>query len=326
MSLLPATPAGVAQAVECLRRGGLLGLPTETVYGLAADATNPLAVAAVFATKGRPVDHPLIVHLAAAAAAPDWTAEWPESASRLASAFWPGPLTLVVRRAATVLPAVTGGQDTVALRVPQHPLALEVLTRFGGAVVAPSANRYGRLSPTRAADVLAEFGERLPVLDGGECTVGLESTIVACLGGEVRVLRPGILTPTAISRVAGTEVLVGAGERDPRVPGAVKAHYAPRAPLSLVSTAALADCLRRCPEAAVVTWQAPAGELRPRPDRLRVLPADPRQFGRALYATLRDLDTLGVPRLLVEAPPEGEDWAAVEDRLRRAAAAGGLDG
>jgi len=325
MSLLPATPAGIAAAVDRLRQGGLLGLPTETVYGLAADATQPAAVAAVFAIKGRPGNHPLIVHVADAAAARQWAADWPEAAARLAAAFWPGPLTLVVPRGAAVLPAVTGGQDTVALRVPQHPLAQAVLRQFAGAVVAPSANRYGRLSPTRAADVIAEFGPALPVLDGGECSVGLESTIVACLRNEVRVLRPGILTPTAISRVTGTEVIMGAGEHDPRVPGAVKAHYAPRAPLELVPLANLAARLRHCPQAAVVVRQSPDGEVPGRADRIRVLPADPLPFGRMLYATLRDLDALEVPRVLVVEPPAGEAWAAVRDRLVRAAAAGGVD-
>lgn len=325
MSLLPATPAGIAAAVDRLRQGGLLGLPTETVYGLAADATQPAAVAAVFAIKGRPGNHPLIVHVADAAAARQWAADWPEAAARLAAAFWPGPLTLVVPRGAAVLSAVTGGQDTVALRVPQHPLAQAVLRQFAGAVVAPSANRYGRLSPTRAADVIAEFGPALPVLDGGECSVGLESTIVACLRNEVRVLRPGILTPTAISRVTGTEVIMGAGEHDPRVPGAVKAHYAPRAPLELVPLANLAARLRHCPQAAVVVRQSPDGEVPGQADRIRVLPADPLPFGRMLYATLRDLDALEVPRVLVVEPPAGEAWAAVRDRLVRAAAAGGVD-
>ena len=325
MSLLPATPAGIAAAVDRLRQGGLLGLPTETVYGLAADATQPAAVAAVFAIKGRPGNHPLIVHVADAAAARQWAADWPEAAARLAAAFWPGPLTLVVPRGAAVLSAVTGGQDTVALRVPQHPLAQAVLRQFAGAVVAPSANRYGRLSPTRAADVIAEFGPALAVLDGGECSVGLESTIVACLRNEVRVLRPGILTPTAISRVTGTEVIMGAGEHDPRVPGAVKAHYAPRAPLELVPLANLAARLRHCPQAAVVARQSPDGEVPGQADRIRVLPADPLPFGRMLYATLRDLDALEVPRVLVVEPPAGEAWAAVRDRLVRAAAAGGVD-
>lgn len=325
MSLLPATPAGIAAAVDRLRQGGLLGLPTETVYGLAADATQPAAVAAVFAIKGRPGNHPLIVHVADAAAARQWAADWPEAAARLAAAFWPGPLTLVVPRGAAVLSAVTGGQDTVALRVPQHPLAQAVLRQFAGAVVAPSANRYGRLSPTRAADVIAEFGPALAVLDGGECSVGLESTIVACLRNEVRVLRPGILTPTAISRVTGTEVIMGAGEHDPRVPGTVKAHYAPRAPLELVPLANLAARLRHCPQAAVVVRQSPDGEVPGQADRIRVLPADPLPFGRMLYATLRDLDALEVPRVLVVEPPAGEAWAAVRDRLVRAAAAGGVD-
>ena len=330
MSLLSATPEGLATAVDHLRAGGVLGLPTETVYGLAADATNPVAVARVFATKGRPADHPLIVHLATGAAVAPWVSDWPVVAERLAAAFWPGPLTLVVPRAAGVLPAVTGGQDTVALRVPAHPVAQAVLAAFGGALVAPSANRYGRLSPTRATDVMQEFAGSVPVVEGGECTVGIESTIVACLNGEVRVLRPGIITPGALSRAAGVEVFIGAATDGPRVPGAVKAHYAPRTPLEVVPSALLARRLAEVPGACVVA-RAEIGEVAAvqvgtlAPGGRVVLPSTPVEFGQKLYATLRDLDAVGAPRLLVEAPPAGEEWAAVRDRLARAAAAGELE-
>lgn len=333
MSLLPATPEGLAEAVRHLRAGGVLGLPTETVYGLAAAADDPTAVARVFATKGRPADHPLIVHLAAAAPVTPWVREWPVAAQRLAAAFWPGPLTLVVPKSDAVLPAVTGGQDTVALRVPAHPVAQAVLEAFGGALVAPSANRYGRLSPTRAADVELEFGAAVPVVDGGECAVGLESTIVACLGGEVRVLRPGVITPGALSRAVGGEVLVGADSAAPRVPGAVKAHYAPRTPLEVVPQHLLPQRLTAVPGACVVvraaTLNAAAQESwvlhAAAAGRLVALPDLPEGFGQRLYATLRDLDAVGAPRLLVEAPPAGEAWAAARDRLARAAAAGELE-
>lgn len=326
MSLLPATTEGIATAVGHLRTGGVLGLPTETVYGLAADATNPAAVARVFATKGRPADHPLIVHLAVGAAVAPWVSDWPAVAERLAAAFWPGPLTLVVPRSSSVLPAVTGRQDTVALRVPAHPVAQAVLAAFGGALVAPSANRYGRLSPTRAADVVQEFAGTVPVVEGGECTVGIESTIVACLNGEVRVLRPGLITPGALSRAAGVEVLVGAAADGPRVPGAVKAHYAPRTPLELVSSAGLAQRAAELPDACVVARAATSvGLTWSVPSRWVVLADTPAEFGQRLYATLRDLDALGAPRLLVEEPPAGDEWAAVRDRLARAAAAGELE-
>ena len=330
MSLLPATPEGLATAVRHLRAGGVLGLPTETVYGLAADARNSVAVARVFATKGRPADHPLIVHLAVGAAVAPWVSDWPAVAERLAAAFWPGPLTLVVPRSSGVLPAVTGGQDTVALRVPAHPIAQAVLAAFGGALVAPSANRYGRLSPTRAADVVQEFGGSVPVVEGGECAVGIESTIVACLKGEVRVLRPGLITPGALSRAAGVEVFIGAANDGPRVPGAVKAHYAPRTPLEVVPSALLAQRLAEVPGACVVA-RAEIGEVAAVPVGMLapgcrvVLPATPAEFGQKLYSTLRDLDAVGAPRLLVEAPPAGEEWAAVRDRLARAAAAGELE-
>jgi L-threonylcarbamoyladenylate synthase len=326
MSLLPATTEGIATAVGHLRTGGVLGLPTETVYGLAADATNPTAVARVFATKGRPADHPLIVHLAVGAAVAPWVSDWPAVAERLAAAFWPGPLTLVVPRSSSVLPTVTGRQDTVALRVPAHPVAQAVLAAFGGALVAPSANRYGRLSPTRAADVVQEFAGTVPVVEGGECTVGIESTIVACLNGEVRMLRPGLITPGALSRAAGVEVLVGAAADGPRVPGAVKAHYAPRTPLEMVSSAVLAQRAAELPGACVVARAATSvGLAWPAPSRWVVLADTPAEFGQRLYATLRDLDALGAPRLLVEEPPAGDEWAAVRDRLARAAAAGELE-
>jgi L-threonylcarbamoyladenylate synthase len=333
MSLLPATTEGIATAVGHLRTGGVLGLPTETVYGLAADATNPAAVARVFATKCRPSTHPLIVHLAVGAPVAPWVADWPITAERLAAAFWPGPLTLVVPRSSSVLPAVTGRQDTVALRVPAHPVAQAVLAAFGGALVAPSANRYGRLSPTRAADVVQEFAGTVPVVEGGECTVGIESTIVACLNGEVRVLRPGLITPGALSRAAGVEVLVGAAANGPRVPGAVKAHYAPRTPLEVVPSALLAQRAAEVPGACVVARVAPVAHVAAgiavelcAADRWVVLADTPAEFGQRLYATLRDLDALGAPRLLVEEPPAGDEWAAVRDRLTRAAAAGELEG
>jgi L-threonylcarbamoyladenylate synthase len=326
MSLLPATTEGIATAVDHLRAGGVLGLPTETVYGLAADATNPAAVARVFATKCRPSTHPLIVHLAVGAPVVPWVADWPITAERLAAAFWPGPLTLVVPRSSAVLSAVTGGQDTVALRVPAHPVAQAVLAAFGGALVAPSANCYGRLSPTRAADVVEEFAGSVPVVEGGECAVGIESTIVACLNGEVRVLRPGLITPGEVSRAAGVEVWVGAAADGPRVPGAVKAHYAPRTPLEVVPTALLLQRAAAVPGACVVARAATSvGVEWSAPGRWVVLADTPAEFGQRLYATLRDLDAVGAPRLLVEEPPAGDEWAAVRDRLARAAAAGELE-
>lgn len=327
MSLLPDTEAGLAAAVAVLRAGRVLGLPTETVYGLAADASRADAVRLVFATKGRPSTHPLIVHLPDFAAAQPWAAAWPAAATALANAFWPGPLTLVVPKAPQVLAEVTGGQDTVALRVPAHPLAQRVLREFGSALVAPSANRYGRVSPTSAADVLAEFDGTVPVLDGGECAVGLESTIVACLGGRVLVLRPGVITPAALSRVTGGEVHVAAAGEGPRAPGTTRAHYAPRTPVELVPLARLATRAAEVPGAAVIARGSSLAHGAQRPPAgtpCHAMPNGARDYGRVLYATLRRLDAEGATRLLVEAPPPDEAWAAVRDRLQRAAAAGEL--
>lgn len=231
-------PSRIEEAVRLLRAGRLVAFPTETVYGLGGDAANPAAVARIFAAKGRPESHPLIVHVSGLAAARDWVREMPEAAVRLAEAFWPGPLTLVLPKAASVLPAVTGGQDTVALRAPAHPVARALLAAFGGGIAAPSANRYGRISPTRAADVHEELGKAVAlVLDGGDCDVGLESTIAACLGGRVTLLRPGAVSRSQLEDIVGTVADPDASA--PRAPGRLRSHYAPRTPLELVAAATL---------------------------------------------------------------------------------------
>jgi L-threonylcarbamoyladenylate synthase len=317
--------ARIEQAVALLGAGELVAFPTETVYGLGADAANPAAVARIFAAKGRPQSHPLIVHFSNFAAARDWASEVPDAAARLAQAFWPGPLTLVLPRAARVPDAVTGGQASVALRAPAHPVARALLAAFGGGIAAPSANRYGRISPTRAADVREELGDRVAlVLDGGDCEVGLESTIVACLGGRVTLLRPGSISRSQVADVVGR--VDDAGADAPRAPGRERSHYAPGTPLSVVA----APELRRAVEAAlaaggrvaVLARSAPAGG-----DRVswRRMPESPTAYARALYAALRALDAAGAERILVEAVPAGKAWAAVADRLARAAARGGTD-
>jgi L-threonylcarbamoyladenylate synthase len=307
--------AEIARAVEVLRAGGLVAFPTETVYGLGADARNPDALRAVYRLKGRPSSHPLIVHLASADQLGEWSSEVPPVASALAERFWPGPLTLVLNRAASVPDEVTGGQDTVALRVPAHPVARALLEAFGGGIAAPSANRYGRVSPTRSAHVLAEFGAEAPlVLEGGDCQVGLESTIVACLGGRVVLLRPGAITISQLREVTGT-VDAPSGPT-PRAPGDQASHYAPATPVRIVAAGAgspdgawegLAVLARRPPPPGckALAW--------------RRLPDDAAAYGRELYAALRDLDQVGAGQILVEAVPSGEDWAAVADRLARAA-------
>ncbi len=325
--VLRATEAQLEAALRSLRAGELVAFPTETVYGLGADAGNPAAVRRIFAVKGRPAHHPVIVHLCGIAQLRDWAREVPQGALRLAQRFWPGPLTLVLPRAGNVSEAVTGGQDSVALRVPSHPMAQQLLAAFQGGIAAPSANRYGRLSPTRAEHVREELGAAVSVvLDGGECQIGLESTIVAFQGGRARLLRPGAIPAAQIRRIVA-QLQVGADETSPRVPGSTSAHYAPATPLIIVPAGQIesrAEALsaggrrvavlaRRAPLAAhpSVTW-IDAGRRA-------------RQYGHDLYDNLRTLDKSGCRRILVQDVPDAPAWAAIADRLRRAAAGAGRE-
>ena len=320
----------IPRAVQLLRQGELVALPTETVYGLGADALNPDAVAKIFAAKGRPSDHPLIVHLADAGQIMTWAREVPKDAIALARAFWPGPLTLILKKEEGVPDLVTGGQDTVGLRVPNHPVALELLRAFGSGIAAPSANRFGRISPTTAEHVRQELGERVAlILDGGACAVGLESTIVDLSRGVPVILRPGAIGADEIARVLGRRPrLRGEAESaveegaTPRVSGALAAHYAPRTPLELVATDALVASARPG-DAVLARCAAPAGLA----DGVTWVqaPADPAGYGHDLYAQLRSLDESGAARILVEAPPAAPEWAAVADRLGRAAVGSGED-
>jgi L-threonylcarbamoyladenylate synthase len=319
--IVRATQVEIETAVQALRDGELVAFPTETVYGLGANAQNPAAVRKIFEAKGRPETHPVIVHLDSPRFLHRWVREVPEVATKLAERFWPGPLTMVFPKAPNVHDVVTGGQDTIAIRVPQHPMAQQLLTAFGGGIAAPSANRYGRLSPTRAEHVRDELGEAVKViLDGGECQIGLESSIVAFEGGNVRLLRPGAVTAGQIRQVA-TDLIVGAGLDSPRVPGSAAAHYAPTTPMTIVPAgeidahaASLSEGGRRVAVLAqrlplrahkYVTW-VNAGRR-------------PEQFGHDLYANLRTLDKAGCQRILVQDVPEGERWEAIRDRLLRAA-------
>ena len=320
------TDENVSRAVAWLRAGEAIGLPTETVYGLAADASNADAVTKIFSAKGRPVDHPLIVHVASAEAAKAWAAEWPEAAEKLANAFWPGPMTLIVKRAARVLDAVTGGQDTVGLRVPSHPVAQAVLKLFSAehqGLAAPSANQFGQVSPTTAVHVAAEFPDRLlMILDGGACEVGVESTIIDVSGETVRVLRPGRVRASEIEEVLGT-ALAEHGEDAPRVSGALASHYAPKTQTLMLATVRLKMQLRafrqaqdRGPMRCVITHSFDAEPA----ERVRVirLAADAETWERELYALLRALDEERYGTLIIEAPPETPEWDAVNDRVKRA--------
>ncbi len=323
----------IERAVALLRAGELVAFPTETVYGLGADAASAAAVAKIFAAKGRPADHPLIVHLSSFAHLARWARDVPPEAELLAAAFWPGPLTLILKRQPNVPDAVTGGQDTVGLRVPGHPLALALLEAFGGVdgggLAAPSANRFGRISPTTAAHVREELGDRVPlVLDGGACPVGIESTILDLSRGVPVLLRPGAIGAADIARVLGRAPETAAPLAEaPRVSGSLDAHYAPRTPLQLVSSDGLLFALRNALVAgdrvAVLapTAQAISHDL----VSWRQAPAEPAGFAHDLYASLRELDALGCVRILVQQPPAGEAWLAVNDRLRRAAAGSGED-
>jgi L-threonylcarbamoyladenylate synthase len=332
------TPSDVdyQRAVDLLVAGELVAIPTETVYGLGADAANPAAVAKIFAAKGRPADHPLIVHLAGHDAVDHWAEQVPPVAWELMETFWPGPLTLILKKQAWVPDAVTGGQDTVGLRVPGHPVALELLRRFARAkgesdgkpagIAAPSANRFGRISPTTAEHVAEELGERVPlILDGGPCKVGIESTIIDCSRGEPVVLRPGHISPLHLEAVLGRLPAIETAHGAPRVSGSLEAHYAPTTPLRMVAGERLLDFINaqrhRGGRCAVISANHPpqAGM----PHAWRLMPADPVAYAHDLYAALRDMDHAGVDLIVVEALPLGADWAAVADRLRRAVAGAG---
>lgn len=323
------TEASIARAVDLLRAGELVAFPTETVYGLGADARNATAVKKIFAAKGRPADHPLIVHVAGADALMDWARDVPPEALALGLAFWPGSLTLILARGADVPDEVTGGQDTIGLRVPNHPLALQLLRAFGGGLAAPSANRFGRISPTTAEHVREELGDRVPlILDGGACQVGIESTILDLSRGKPVILRPGAISGLDIARVLGeAPALKGAAEQGaaPRVSGSLAAHYAPRTPLRLIASDRLRDfvnALRHSGRPCGVLAHS-QGPLAGEPYVWRMLPADPAGYAHDLYAALRELDAAGLATIAVEMPPRTPAWAAIHDRLARAAAGSG---
>ena len=320
-------PDGVAAAVEVLRRGGLVAFPTETVYGLGADAANPAAVERIFAAKGRPRTHPLIVHLGDPMAVKEWALDVPAEAWALAEALWPGPLTLILPRSDLVPDAVTGGLDTVGLRVPAQSLALALLEAFGGGVAAPSANRFGRVSPTRADHVRADLGSAVDlILDGGPCRVGVESTIVDCsTAGRVRVLRPGGVSVETLAEILGHDVPVAAEPADGvRAPGMLRSHYAPRARVEILAAGAVAERARTLlAEGRRVGLLAPV-PLSGLPPGLDALPpaGGAAAYAQSLYQRLREADRRGLNVLLAVPPPESGLGAAVADRLRRAAAAG----
>jgi L-threonylcarbamoyladenylate synthase len=317
-----ATQTEIEEAVEALRAGELVVFPTETVYGLGANAADPVAVRKIFEVKGRPADHPVIVHLDNPRYLHRWVSNMPPVAEQLAAKFWPGPLTLILPKADNVNDIVTGGQDSIGIRVPSHPMAQQLLTAFGGGIAAPSANRFGRLSPTKPEHVREELGSAVGViLDGGDSPIGLESTIVSCLGDEARLLRPGFITRSQLSQV----VTLATGGAVPRAPGDRLLHYAPSTPLAIVASDDLeryaGEFVARQEKVAVLAMRPPLQTQR----HMTWINAGkkPEAFAHNLYNHLRTLDSAGCARILVQELPADERWAAILDRLQRAS---GMDG
>ncbi|MGO9933081.1 MAG: L-threonylcarbamoyladenylate synthase [Steroidobacteraceae bacterium] len=320
--MVRATQAEIEEAVEALRAGDLVVFPTETVYGLGANASNPVAVRKIFEVKGRPPDHPVIVHLDDPRYLHRWVSEVPPVAEKLAEKFWPGPLTLILPKADNVNDIVTGGQDNIGIRVPSHPMAQQLLNAFGGGIAAPSANRYGRLSPTKPEHVRDELGDAVRViLDGGDAPIGLESTIVSCLDNQARLLRPGFITRSQLEQVVGA---LAVGGTHPRSPGDRVLHYAPSTPLEIVASDDLemraGEYVAREQKVAVLAMRPPL--LTQRHMTWINAGKKPDTYAHNLYAHLRTLDRIGCERIFVQSLPDGERWAAILDRLQRASGLG----
>ena len=322
--IVPATPEAIADAADALRDGRLVAFPTETVYGLGADARDVEALRKLFATKGRPADHPVIVHLADRTALAGWTRAVPVYANALAEAFWPGPLTLILRRAESVSSLVTGGQDSVGLRVPGHAVAHALLVAFaergGDGIAAPSANRFGRISATTAQHVASEFGNEIAlILDGGPCHHGIESTIVDCTGNEPALLRPGAIAAEQLARVLG-RVPRAASAGSPRAAGTLASHYAPRTQARLLPRADLLGALGKAgrPGAHIAVLAHSVNQPPSFEGTWFDAPPESAAYAQQLYANLRALDAREADEIWIEAPPDGPDWIAVNDRLRRA--------
>ena len=348
---MTAGPDAIAQAARLLEEGKLVAIPTETVYGLAADADNPAAVAAIFSAKGRPSNHPLIVHVARDADLSHWAIDIPPVAQQLIAAFWPGPLTLILKRAPGVDDVITGGQDSIGVRCPSHPVAQALLKLFRGGqggIAAPSANRFGRVSPTTAQHVIDELGEPgvgpvSAVLDGGPCEVGIESTIIDLTRLDTQgpvLLRPGQISVHQLEKVLGRP-LATTDHAAPRVSGSLDAHYAPRTPLALIEREVLAETMAalRAKQRQVVSLAIDKEVVQTtalQPEILQTeglqseslnregvftthMPSDPQAYAQALYAQLRTLDQVGADLILVEQPPKTTAWQGINDRLQRAA-------
>ncbi len=306
----------ITQAITLLRAGEVVAIPTETVYGLAADASNEAAIKKIFELKGRPADHPVIVHIADASKLTGWAIEIPDSAYRLAKAFWPGPLTFILKKAPHITPLVTGGQDTIGLRAPSHPIAQKILQQFQGGLAAPSANRFGRVSPTTAQHVIDEFKNDIPlVVDGGPCDVGIESTIIDLSDDAPRILRPGMLSIEKLNKILHQPIELPDRE-SPRVSGSLETHYAPNTKAVLVEPELLDDFLNNTQgKIAVMRCQSLHAV---KPGSVVSMPDNPKAYAKALYRELRKLDDLKVDLIVIENVPQTPKWQAIADRLQRA--------
>lgn len=310
----------LTKAVQILRQGGLVAIPTETVYGLGADARNLEAVRKIFHAKQRPMDHPLIVHLADVSQLLLWARDVPEAALLLANTFWPGPLTLILKKADDVNDILTGGQDTVGLRIPQHPIALQLLKEFGGGIAAPSANRFGRISPTTADAVREELGDAVDlILEGGQCEVGVESTIVDMSQGYPVILRPGMISADQIKNVLHTSVR----EKNidaPRVSGSHLSHYAPSTKTCLMTAEQIKQFLQTVTEKdkPLALISLTKTDVKSTGILQKNMPCEPNHYAHDLYQTLRDLDKQHFKQILIEMVPDDREWDAIRDRLKRA--------
>lgn len=310
----------LAEAIALLKRGEVVAIPTETVYGLAADASNDLALQKIYALKQRPANNPLIIHLSGADQVRQFAAEFPPLAQKMAQAFWPGPFTLVVKAKPSVSSVVRAGEPTVALRVPALPLSLQLLQESGLALAAPSANRYTQLSPTTADHVEAGLGANIPVLDGGACQVGIESTIVSVEGDDWQLLRHGMISIAQIEKVAGKPALQHA-KVTPKAPGQHLLHYSPRTPSLLFEQRH--DLLQYAHQhancvALLIENHTPQDMTASSLKHVITLPSQPAQVAEHLYETLHQLDQLKAQAILIELPPATEPWSAILDRLNRA--------
>ncbi len=317
----------IEEAIKCLQQGGVVAIPTETVYGLAADAAQPQAIKRIFTIKDRPADHPLIVHIGSIAQVQDWAEDIPEMLWPLAERFWPGPLTFILKKKPQVNKLITGGQETIAIRIPAHKKVLQLLVALKCGLAAPSANRFGHVSPTTAQHVIDEFGDDIDgVIDGGACEVGIESTILDLSVKQPRILRPGQISQQQIEDFLGMP-LSAMTQQSLRAPGMLKAHYAPKTPLILVEKSALDSQLKKClaDNLKINIWSVSRPHLQHKNIVWQLLPTDRNEFAKVLYHKLRQFDQTSADITLIQHPPKLPEWHGIIDRLTRAAAHFSLD-